>query len=117
MRADGFEDLEVFKRAYRISLEVHQVTFDNFPKSSNMRLRTSYGGPAKAFAPILLRALANKVNQRCEFKRYLLMSMGSADEMRVWSRYCLDLEYIDEEQWKHWREEYRANREDAAGTQ
>ena len=26
--------------------------------------------------------------------------------MRVWIRYALDLEYIDEEGWKRWREEY-----------
>ena len=25
-----------------------------------------------------------------------MMAMGSADEMRVWCRYCLDLGYIDE---------------------
>ena len=34
------------------------------------------------------------------------MSIGSADEMRVWLRYCLDLEYLDEQRWQHWREEY-----------
>ena len=27
--------------------------------------------------------------------------------MRVWCRYCLDLEYIDEPTWRHWRDEYQ----------
>ena len=31
-----------------------------------------------------------------EFKRFLLMAMGSADEMRVWARYSLDLGHIEE---------------------
>jgi four helix bundle protein len=35
------------------------------------------------------------------------MSIGSADEMRVWIRYCLDLGYTDEATWQqHWRDEY-----------
>ena len=33
------------------------------------------------------------------------MSMGSADEMRVWLRY-LDLQYLDAQRWQQWREEY-----------
>ena len=35
------------------------------------------------------------------------MSIGSADEMRVWLRYCLDLGYLDEK-WEQWRDEYEA---------
>jgi len=34
------------------------------------------------------------------------MSIGSADEMRVWLRYCLDLQYLDTDRWQQWREEY-----------
>ncbi len=26
--------------------------------------------------------------------------------MRVWLRYCLDLGYIDEADWKRWRDDY-----------
>lgn len=33
--------------------------------------------------------------------------MGSADEMRVWVRYCLDLGYIDEKSWQYFSGEYR----------
>ena len=39
-------------------------------------------------------------------KRYLLMALGSADEMRVWLRYALDLGYIEEPDWKRWRDDY-----------
>ena len=42
-----------------------------------------------------------------EFKRFVMMAMGSADEMRIWCRYCLDLGYIDEATWQAWRQEYR----------
>ena len=40
-------------------------------------------------------------------KRFLVMAIGSADEMRLWARYCLDLGYIDEQRWQTWRDEYQ----------
>ncbi|RMF42163.1 MAG: four helix bundle protein, partial [Anaerolineae bacterium] len=43
-----------------------------------------------------------------EFRRYLQMAIGSADEMRVWIRYALDLGYIDEGTWTRWRDEYQS---------
>ena len=36
-RVKSFEDLEVFKRAYRISLEVHRLSLD-FPRSEQFVL-------------------------------------------------------------------------------
>ena len=38
---------------------------------------------------------------------FVAMALGSADEMRLWSRYCLDLGYIDEVRWQAWRDEYQ----------
>ena len=35
------------------------------------------------------------------------MAIGSADEMRVWLRYCLDLKYLDSNQWKMLKNEYQ----------
>jgi len=35
------------------------------------------------------------------------MALGSADEMRMWVRYCLDLGYVDEATWVAWRDEYQ----------
>ena len=35
------------------------------------------------------------------------MAIGSSDEMRVWIRFCLDLGYIDQEQWESWRGEFK----------
>jgi four helix bundle protein len=106
MRADGFEDLEVFKRAYRISLEVHQASL-KFPQVEQYALADQLRRASKSICANIAEGFGKQSQSAMEFKRYLLMSMGSADEMRVWSRYCLDLEYIDEEQWKHWREEYQ----------
>ena len=42
-----------------------------------------------------------------EFRRYLLMAIGSADEMQVWAMYCADLGYVDQDTCGSWRSEYR----------
>jgi four helix bundle protein len=42
-----------------------------------------------------------------EFKRYLLMAIGSADEMQVWLKYAADLKYMDQATCERWRDEYR----------
>ena len=104
--ASSFEDLEVFKRAYRLSLAVHRRSLE--------------------FPPIEQRALADQIRageqvdlrprcrRLCPARRaasrlpplYLVMALGSADEMRLWCRYCLDLGYLDEVTWQTWRQEY-----------
>ena len=52
--------------------------------------------------------MAAQSRSKAEFKRYLQMSIGSADEMRVWIRYCRDLGYTDDVTWQRWRDEYEA---------
>jgi four helix bundle protein len=105
MKADKFEDLEVFRRAYRISLEVHAASL-KFPQVEQYGLADQIRRASKSICANLAEGYGKRSQSRAEFKRFVLMSIGSADEMRVWSRYCLDLNYIDEERWKHWRDEY-----------
>ena len=62
---------------------------------------------SKSICANIAEGFAKQRRSSAEYKRYLLMVIGSADEMRVWSRYCLDLDYIDEATWHHWRDEYQ----------
>jgi len=45
--------------------------------------------------------------ERPEFGRFLMMAIGSADEMQVWTMYCRDLGYIGSEVAERWQGEYR----------
>ena len=69
------------------------------------------GGPDPARKQVDLRHLAEgfgkQVASPAEFKRLVSMAIGSADEMRVWTRYCLDLGYIDQATWQRWRDTYQ----------
>ena len=103
----SFEDLEVFKRAYRVSLTVHQVSL-TFPRIEQRAMGDQVRRASKSICANIAEGFGKQRQSRVEFKRFLMMALGSADEMRVWSRYCLDLGYIDQKTWQHWRDEYQA---------
>ncbi len=106
MGASSFEDLEVFKRAYRISLDVHRASLD-FPAVEQRALTDQIRRASKSICANLAEGFARQGHAPADFRRFVTMATGSSDEMRVWSRYCLDLGYIDESIWKYWRGEYQ----------
>ena len=104
MEVKSFEDLVVFQRAYKVSLEIHKVS-TSFPKMEQYGLAEQIRRASKSI-PANLAEGYGKRRSNAEFKRFIQMSIGSADEMRVWLRYCLDLNYVSEEQWQRWKIEY-----------
>jgi four helix bundle protein len=104
-RVETFEDLEVFQRAYRVSLEVYRRSLA-FPAIEQWAMADQVRRASKSICANLAEGFAKQGRSAAEFKRYLAMAIGSSDEMRVWARYCLDLDYIDEATWQGWRDEY-----------
>jgi four helix bundle protein len=104
--AKGFEDLAVFKLAYRTSLEVHRASLD-FPAVEQRALADQIRRASKSICANLAEGFGKQVASPQEFRRFVAMAIGSADEMRVWLRYCLDLGYIDEATWQRWRDSYQ----------
>ena len=99
----GVEGLEVFQRAYRLSLEVHRESF-SWPKLEQ------WGGVAEQLRRSSKSVCANLVEgggrlarSRGEFGRYLIVAIGSADESRLWCRYAEDLGYITAQHAQGWR--------------
>ena len=103
----GFEDLKVFKKAYRISLEIHKDT-QSFPQGEQMRgLADQMRRASKGICANLAEGFGKQQFSKAEFRRFISMAIGSADEMRVWLRYSFDLGYIESSQWKDWSERYQ----------
>jgi four helix bundle protein len=102
----SFEDLVVFQRAYRVSLEIHQQSLI-FPKIEQRALGDQVRRASKSICANIAEGFGKQRQSAAEFKRFLMVAMGSADEMRVWCRYCVDLGYIDEAMWRRWRDEYQ----------
>jgi four helix bundle protein len=101
-----FERLEVFQRAYRMSLTVHKASLV-FPAIEQRALADQVRRASKGICANLVEGFAKQTLSKAEFRRFVIMALGSADEMRLWSRYCRDLGYIDEATWQQWRDEYQ----------
>jgi four helix bundle protein len=106
-KSSTFEDLEVFRRAYRVSLDLHRASLQ-FPKVEQFAgLADQMRRASKSICGNIAEGYGKRRRSNAEFKRYLLMAIGSADEMQVWLRYCADLEYVDQKSCERWRDEYR----------
>ena len=107
MAVRRFEELEVFRRAYRVSLDIHRASL-KFPRLEQYGLADQIRRASKSICANLAEGFAKSRRSPAELRRFIDMALGSADEMRVWLRYCLDLEYIDQARWQAWRDEYEA---------
>ena len=105
-RVVSFEDLEVFQRAYRLSLSIHRASL-KFPALDQRALGDQIRRASKSICANVAEGYARQKRSKPEFRRFLQMAIGSSDEMRVWLRYALDLGYIDEPIWRNWRDDYQ----------
>ena len=104
--ARTFEDLDVFRRAYRLSLEVHRASLD-FPRIEQFALADQVRRASKSICANIAEGFGKQRQSRGEFHRFLLMAIGSADEMQVWTLYARDLGYIEKDVAERWQSEYR----------
>ena len=102
----SFEDLDAFKRAYRLSLEIHRHSLD-WPKVEQRGLGDQMRRSSKSICANVAEGFGKQAHSAKEFNRFLFMAIGSCDEMRVWCRYCFDLGHIDEPTWQRWSDEYK----------
>jgi four helix bundle protein len=100
-----FSDLMVYQKAYEKSLEIHRETL-NYPKQEQYELGSQMRRASKGICANIAEGFGKQNVSTAEFKRFLLIAIGSADEMRVWVRYSLDLGYINEAQWLNWNTSY-----------
>jgi four helix bundle protein len=103
--AKKFEDLLVFQRAYKVSLEVHRISI-KLPLVEQRDLGSQMRRASKSICANLAEGFGKQSQSISDFHRFVKISIGSADEMRVWVRYCYDLGYIDQALWQALRDEY-----------
>ena len=91
-----YQDLEVYKRAYNLALEIHKVS-QGFPKAEQ------YGGIADQLRRSSKSIVANLVEANSYSRDYprrefsqLIQAIGSKDETVLWLHFCKDLHYIED---------------------
>lgn len=98
-------DLLVYQKSYKVSLELHKFSL-TLPKIEQYNLAQQIRSASKSICVNLAEGFAKQSNSKLEFKRFIRMSLGSTEEMKVWLDYCKDLGYIDEPQHTQWHEAY-----------
>ena len=106
-RSEAFQDLKVFRLAYRLSLDVHRASLE-WPKVEQFSgIADQLRRASKSVCALLVEGSARRGGSRREFERYLRMALGSADEARLWCRYAEDLGYIPAERGQAWRASFQ----------
>lgn len=98
-------ELEVYKRAYVVSLEIHKATLA-FPKIEQYALADQLRRSSKAICANLAEGFAKQPHSKAEFARFISMAMGSCSEVETWISYAFDLGYIFKTQFDEWLRSY-----------
>ena len=101
----SFEDLEVHQRAYRLALELHKLSLQ-FPRIEQFALADQVRRASKSVCANIAEGFARQRSSSADFQRFIVMALGSSDEMKVWLSFCADLDYVAATDVKRMREEY-----------
>ena len=91
----SFKDIKVYQRSYTVMIELYKKV-QGFPKEELYGL-TSQIKRASTSIPLNIAEGYGKRENANEFKRFLLMAIGSCDEMKVLLDISKDLGFIDSE--------------------
>ena len=104
-KIERVEDLEVYRRAYRVSLEVHRASLE-LPRIEQFALADQLRRSSKSICANLVEGFAKQSRSAAEYRRYLTVAIGSSDETQLWLRYCVDLGYVEEVVGRRWIADY-----------
>jgi four helix bundle protein len=94
----SFKDLEVYKEAYELSLQIHQLTQKN-PEYERCEIGAQMRRAAVSI-PLNMAEGYGKKSSDADFKRFLKIALGSGKEKMVLIEMSKDLGYISEEEQK-----------------
>ena len=95
--ARRFEDLEVFRRAYRLSLEVHRTSLE-FPRIEQFALADQVRRASKSICANIAEGFDG--GSDAEIRRFLRMSKRSATELQSHLYVALDQRYVGPKEFK-----------------
>lgn len=101
---ETYRDLEVYKRAYKLALEIYKFSF-TLPKE----LQYDIADDLRRATRSILSNIAEGYGRRKSNKdtvSFLKISLGSCDEVLFNLDFLRDLDLISEEKYRHFSEEY-----------
>ncbi len=99
--------LDVFCQAYDISIIIHKRSL-LFPKIEQYSLADQMRRASKSVCANIAEGFIKQSHSKLEFKRYITISLGSSNEMQLWSSYAFDLGYIERNEFQKWTQTYNS---------
>ncbi len=90
-----YKDLNVFREAYQLALDISKVT-KFFPGHEQYELARQLRRAARSIPVNIVEGWAKRTSP-VEFKRYLQISIGSCEECKVWLDMSRDEGYLKPE--------------------
>ncbi len=103
--AASVEELEVYKLAYSLAIELHKATLE-FPKMEQYETASQMRRASKSICADLAEGFAKQGQSTLEFKRFISLAIGSAGEIQIWLNFCRDLGYVSVQQTAGWKDRY-----------
>ena len=100
----SYKDLDVYVRSYNMALCIHKLTL-KFPDLEKHELASQMRRASKSI-PLNIGEGYARSKSADDFKRFLIMSIGSCDEMKINIEFCKDLCYISEKTYNELIGEY-----------
>ena len=91
----SYRDLRVFQRSYELALKIHRIT-QKFPIFERRELGSQLRRAATSIPTNIAEGYGRK-RSADDFKRFLVIAMGSANEVSVELALAKDLGYLSKE--------------------
>ena len=92
-------DMIVFQKAYATALEAHRIA-QTFPKHEQYELASQLRRSSKSICANLAEGRARQQGSNADFRRFVLIALGSADESALWCKFAKDLGYLNDDQFE-----------------
>ena len=101
---EGYRELKIYEKSYQAARAIYRITKE-FPEEEKYGMTSQMRRASMSIALNIAEGYAKRESQQ-EFKRFLMMAIGSANEMEVLIDFAKDFGYISEETHRKAREEY-----------
>jgi four helix bundle protein len=90
----SYRDLRIYQRSYQTALEIHRLTL-KFPAFERGELGSQLRRSSSSI-PINIAEGYGRKKSSDDFKRFLVIALGSCDETSVLLDFAHDLNYLDQ---------------------
>ena len=101
---EGYRELKIYEKSYQAARAIYRITKE-FPEEEKYGMTSQMRRASMSIALNIAEGYAKRESQQ-EFKRFLMMAIGSANEMEVLIDFAKDFGYISEETHRKAIEEY-----------